>query len=329
MPPGLALPGALEVPATMADFPTNNRRSLTRRHALTGFGGGALGLALAGRVLPAFAQDDGAELLQTEDDVVYGNAGGVELLLNVVRPADRPEPRPAVILIHGGGLVQGTRWDHGEAAMGLAQAGYATFNIEYRLYVPGDPTTLWPAQLDDVQRAVRWVRANAGTYGVDPNRVGAFGYSSGGQLAAFLGTRETRDNSDPGLAYFSSKVTCVVTMGGLFDFTFPNAHPDSPETDAEILGGSSEAMPPTTAYEDFSPISFVDATSAPFLILQEGSEDVIPYEQPERMVAALQAAGVPVTYKVFPEYAHDTWFSWAPEAPDTLAFFERHLTPEL
>ena len=239
------------------------------------------------------------------------------------------EPRPAVILIHGGGLVQGTRWDHGEAATNLALAGYVTFNIEYRLFVPGDPTTLWPAQLDDTQRAIRWVRANAATYGVDPSRIGAFGYSSGGQLAAFLGTRETRDNSDLQLAAFSSKATCVVTMGGLFDFTFPNAHPDSPDTDAEILGGSAEALPPTAAYEDFSPIYFVDATSAPFLILQEGSEDVIPFEQPERMVAALQAAGVPVTYKVFPEYAHDTWFTWAPEASDTLAFFQEYLAPEV
>ena len=212
--------------------------------------------------------------------------------------------------------------------MGLAGAGYATFSIEYRLYVAGDQSTMWPAQLDDVQRAVRWVRANADTYGVDPERIGAFGYSSGGQLAAFLGTRETRDNSDPELAAYSSKVNCVVTMGGLFDFTFPDAHLDGAEIDAEILGGSMEALPAPAAYEEFSPITFVDETSAPFLILQEGNEDVIPYEHPRRMVAALQAAGVQVSYGWFPEYAHDSWFSWAPEAPETLAFFGRHLQPE-
>ena len=202
-------------------------QSVSRRAALASLGAGALGLALTGAARPIAAQDDPSESLQSEDDVVYGTVGGVELLLNVLRPADRPELRPAVVVVHGGGLVQGTRWDHGEAAIGLAQAGYATFSIEYRLYVSGDPTTLWPAQLDDVQRAVRWVRANADAYGVDPERVGAFGYSSGGQLAAFLGTRDTRDNSDPALAAYSSKATCVVAMGGLFDFTFPNAHPDS------------------------------------------------------------------------------------------------------
>jgi acetyl esterase/lipase len=232
-----------------------------------------------------------------------------------------------VIVIHGGGLVQGSRWDHGEAAQYLAVAGYATFNIEYRLFVAGDSTTLWPAPLDDVQRAVRWVRANATTYNVDPERVGAFGFSSGGQLAAFLGTRDTNDNSDPSLVDYSSRATCVVTMGGLFDFTFPNAHPDSPETDAEILGGSAAAPPPADAYADFSPITFVDGSSAPFLILQEGNEDVIPYAHPLGMMAALQGAGVQVSYSWFPEYAHDSWFSWAPAAPETLAFFERHLRP--
>jgi acetyl esterase/lipase len=231
-------------------------------------------------------------------------------------------------VIHGGGLVQGERYDLGDAAMGLSLASYATFSIDYRLFSPADGTNPWPAQLDDVQRAVRWVRTNASTYGVDPDRVGAFGYSSGGQLAAFLGSRDTRDNDDPELADVSSKVNCAVTMGGLFDFTFPNAHPYSDEADAGLLGGSLEDLPSPAAYEDFSPITFVDETSAPFLIVQEGNEDIIPYEQARRMVAALQTAGVQVSYGWFPEYSHDTWGSWGPEAPETLAFFARHLRPE-
>lgn len=306
-------------------------RSLSRRTALAGLGATALGLtgAGAGAAQAIAAQDDPLATLQTEDDVVYSTVGGVDLLLNVVRPADRPEPRPAVIVVHGGGLIQGGRWDHGEAAIGLAAAGYATFSIEYRLFVAGDPMTLWPVQLDDAQRAVRWVRANAGTYGVDPERVGALGFSSGGQLAAFLGTRDTNDNSDPALADYSSKVSCVVTMGGLFDFTFPDAAVENAQINAEILGGSLEALPAPDAFADFSPVTYVDASSAPFLILQEGTESPVPYEHSRRMVAALQAAGVQVSYGWFPEYDHGVWFSWAPEAPETLAFFERHLQPEL
>ncbi len=209
----------------MSDDPRRTQSTVTRRTALAGLGAGALGLAFAGTAHPASAQDDTPETLQYQTDVVYGTAGGVDLILDVVRPSDRPAPRPAVVVIHGGGLIQGSRWDHGEAAIALALAGYATFTIEYRLFSQEDGANPWPAQLDDAQRAVRWVRANAAAYGVDPDRIGAFGFSSGGQLAAFLATRETRDNADPELADYSSKATCAVTLGGLFDFTFPNAHP--------------------------------------------------------------------------------------------------------
>jgi acetyl esterase/lipase len=299
-------------------------RSVTRRTAITG----SLGAAIA-TTQTAAAQDDPTADLQYADDVVYGDTDPGPLLLNVIRPADRPEPRPAVVIVHGGGLVQGTRWDHAEAAIALAAAGYVTFNIEYRLYIQGDPATLWPAQLDDAQRAVRWVRANASVYNVDPDRLGAFGFSSGGQLAAFLGTRETNDDSDPDLTGFSSKVACVVTLGGLFDFTFENAHLDGSTIDAEILGGSASDVPDAAAYADFSPITFVDDSSAAFAILQEGSPDIIPYEHPQRMLAALQDAGVQVSYHWFPGTDHGVWFSWAPEAPETLAFFARHLTPEV
>jgi acetyl esterase/lipase len=317
-----------EVRVTMSDARARTRSAVTRRAALSGLGAGAIGLALAGAARPAAAQDASLESLQFEEDVVYGTSDGGELLLNIVRPPDRPDPRPAVVVIHGGGLIEGSRWDLGEAAIALAQAGYATFSLEYRLFVPADGTNPWPAQLDDAQLAVRWVRANSDTYGVDPDRVGAFGFSSGGQLAAFLATRDTRDDADPDLADFSSKVACAVAMGGLFDFTFPNAHPYAEEIDAGILGGSLEALPDSSAYRDFSPITFVDETSAPMLILQEGNEDVIPYEQARRMVAALQAARVQVSYGWFPDYDHSSWFGWAPEAPETLAFFARHLDPE-
>jgi dienelactone hydrolase len=86
------------------------------------------------------------------------------------------------------------------------------FNINYRLAFGRENT--WPAQLDDVQRAVRWVRKNAVQYGVDPARIGAMGASAGGHLVCMLGLVETRDNSDPALAGFSSRVKCVVDIFG-------------------------------------------------------------------------------------------------------------------
>ena len=91
------------------------------------------------------------------------------------------------------------------------------FSVDYRPWQRKQ--NRWPAQLDDVQRAVPWVRANADQYGVNPERLGAFGHSSGGQLAALLGMGDTRDTSDPALAKYSSKVQAVVDVSDPTDFT--------------------------------------------------------------------------------------------------------------
>src|SRR4051812_33709683 len=127
---------------------------------------------------------------------------------------------PAVILIHGGAMAFGKRFDLDKLARSVAEAGYVAFNIDYRL-LSYDGMNQWPTQLDDVQLLVRWIRANAATYGVDAERIGALGHSAGGLLAAFLGTRETRDNSESTLAAYSSRVSCVVDLAGDVDLTIP------------------------------------------------------------------------------------------------------------
>jgi len=78
----------------------------------------------------------------------------------------------------------------------LARSGFVAFSVDYRLLHGNE--NRWPAQLDDVQRAVRWIRANADKYGVNPEKIGAFGHSAGAQLASLLGLEDTRDNSDSG-----------------------------------------------------------------------------------------------------------------------------------
>ena len=141
---------------------------------------------------------------EKERDVIYGEVGGEPLLLDVYRPVGWPAPRPSVLVFHGGGLVFGSRGDVVEPARALAIAGYVAFAVEYRLFDPNTGANPWPAQLDDAQRAIRWVRANAATYGVDPDRVAAYGHSSGGTLAVAVGVRETRDDGTPDPAGISS-----------------------------------------------------------------------------------------------------------------------------
>jgi acetyl esterase/lipase len=152
----------------------------------------------------------------TQRDVQYGEAGGEKLLLDIYG-ADANVKRPALLFIHGGAWKEGSRKDLAGAAITFSRQGYVCFSLGYRL-IKGE-TNRYPAQIDDVQRAVRWVRAHSTEYGVLPDKIGALGMSAGGHLVALLGTMDTRDNSDPALAAYSSRVQCVVDLYGPTDFT--------------------------------------------------------------------------------------------------------------
>jgi acetyl esterase/lipase len=238
--------------------------------------------------------------------LVYGVAGGERLLLDLYQPLTGAGPRAAVLLIHGGGMWTGTRADMGDPARGLARAGFMAICIDYRLVDAASGRNRWPAQLDDAQRAVRWIRANAGRIGVDPQRIAAYGWSAGGQLAALLGMRETRDDSDPALAGFSSRVACVIDLAGDVDLA---AYPAPPARDEVIalLGGTQAEVP--EQYGDASPLSWIDGSTVPFLVIHGLRDDVVPVEQSRRLVAALRSAGVDVELAELPDVGHHnlTW----------------------
>jgi acetyl esterase/lipase len=305
----------------------------TRRVAVQrGVGGiaaalGAGGLNRAGaqeatpRGVEGTLGDDAREDVTT---VSYGTVSGQELLLDVYRPAARDATRPAVILIHGGFWSSGSRADMAEAARHLSEAGYVAFSIDHRLLNDGGDNR-WPAQLDDAQRAVRWVRAHAMEFGVDPERIASYGWSSGAHLAAMLGVRDTRDNSDPALAAYSSRVTCVVSLSGDMDLTW------SQDADfigflADFLGASGEELP--QARREASPVAWVDDESAPFLIVHGGFDDIVFPEQSRRMVTALYAAGVEFVYVAMPGTDHDGTADWSRTGPLVLTFLQTQLHPE-
>ncbi len=202
----------------------------------------------------------------------------------------------------------------------LAQAGYAAFSVDYRLVDAATGRHRWPAQLDDVQRAVRWVRDHAAGYGVDPEHVGAFGWSAGGQLAALLGTRDTRDVTAP-LASQSSRVTCVVDLAGDVDLAAYTRPPALHEVVA-LLGGTVQEVP--DRYRDASPLTWIDRRTAPFLVIHGDRDDVVPIEQSRRLVAALSAAAVSVEYVELGDAGHDD-LTWDRVGPEVLTFLDRHL----
>lgn len=259
--------------------------------------------------------------------VAYGETDAGPLLLDVLRSSRDDGTRPAMIVIHGGFLFKGGRADIAHIAEALARAGYVTFNIDYRLFEMATGRNPWPAQLDDAQRAVRWVRAHAADYGVDPDRIGAIGFSAGGQLSAFLGSRDTRDDCDPALAGLSSRVCCVVDLAGDVDNTIPYYAEEITALTYAILGGTPEQPPSDSAHADFSAITFVDTSTAPFLIFH-GAKDVrVPVEHSRRLAAKLRETGIEVAYNEYPDLGHFEMVDWSLIDPETLAFLDRHLHP--
>ena len=213
-------------------------------------------------------------------DVPYASVNGSDLLLDIYQPVVQAGAgnRPAVLLIHGGGwsnLDKSTMRGMGQF---LARSGFVGFAVDYRL-LHGEENR-WPAQLDDVQRAVRWVRANAAKYGVNPERLGAFGHSAGAQLAALLGMEDTRDNSDPALAKYSSRVQAVVDVSGPTDFTTDH-DPDSIAFLANFLGVDYSKHP--EVWRDASPAFHVSKGDAPFLIMHGTQDESVSISQSQEL----------------------------------------------
>src|SRR4051794_10440083 len=234
------------------------------------------------------------EPVTTQSGISFSSTGNQTRLLDLYAPPLREQPRPGIVLIHGGGFVAGSRTDFDvvTTAQHLAEAGYVVASIDYRLVDLTTPAPLWPAPFDDAQRAVRWMRAHASSYGLDPERLGAYGMSAGAGLAALLGVRETPELTDPDLAPFSSRVQCVVELAGPVGGTIPPTSPDQVDVARALFGGTITQVP--EVYLDASAVSHVDKGSAPFLVVHGLQDPVVPVAHVRSLVAALREAGVAV-----------------------------------
>jgi acetyl esterase/lipase len=264
----------------------------------------------------------GASAVTVNENVSYGSMNGTELRLDVYEPTlGDPGPHPAVLLIHGGGWTSFDKSTMRGMGNFLARNGFVAFAVDYRLFSEG--RNLWPAQLDDVQRAVRWVRANAAKYGIHTDRMGAFGHSAGAQLASLLGMKDTRDNSDPALAKYSSKVQAVVDVSGPTDFT-TGRDTEGRAFLTDFLGASYLKAP--EIWRDASPAFHIANDDAPFMIVHGTADGEVPISQAQELFEKLQAAGVPVSFvKVDDGHTFQTPEARRQLAIDTLGFFNRWL----
>src|SRR5687767_13718847 len=156
-----------------------------------------------------------------ERDVVYGKASGVELKLNLARPKDADGPLPGVLIFAGGGWKGGGRKDlMDKYTQEFGRRGYVAATVDTR----STPDFLFPAQVEDAKCAVRFLRANAAKYGIDPQRIGSVGFSAGGHLALMVGvlTKEDGFEGDGGWSDQPSQVNAVVAFCGPTNFVTAN-----------------------------------------------------------------------------------------------------------
>lgn len=186
-------------------------------------------------------------------------------------------PWPGVLLIHGGGWEGGDRDQVAGIARRLAQRGFVTFNTTYRLA----PQYHFPAPLEDVQLALRYMQANAAQFRLRPERIGAFGYSAGAHLAALLGTLS---EGDP--LYAGAKPKAVVAGGTPSDLTKFKGGRLVPQ----FLNTTWQENP--EAYRLASPVAYISGDDAPFFIYHGGSDLLVPVDHAEDLHAALVAAKV-------------------------------------
>ena len=200
-------------------------------------------------------------------------------------PGSTAPHRPAVVAIHGGGWVEGSRVGSAGVAKLLAALGAVVFNIDYRLADKADPATRWPAQLVDAQLAVRFLRAHAAEYGIDTNRIGAIGDSAGAQLAVFLGVLPRIVEGDMASLYSAERpdVAAVVDQYGPMDIPGMGLYAGP---SIEALFGTREV--PGTQLLTASPLPSIAHRDAPVYIIHGEADQVVPFQQipPARGCAA-------------------------------------------
>jgi acetyl esterase/lipase len=264
------------------------------------------------------------ESVVMEADVEYGKAGERSLKLDLLRPKDQGEKvLPVIVYIHGGGWSGGNKESgRGMLASFVATGNYVGITVGYRL--TGE--AIWPAQVHDCKAAIRWIRANADKYHLDPKRIGAVGGSAGGHLVALLGVsgdvKELEGTcGNPG---HSTRIHCVVDFCGPSDFPhFLEQKGAGGEWAVKKLFGGAPSEHAKEA-KDASPVSWVTKDAPPFLIVHGTEDATVPFAQGEAMASALEKAKVPVIF-VRVEGAGHGGLNVAEVVQRQKSFFERHL----
>lgn len=295
-----------------------------------------LACAAVATVLSATAS---AQVTPTHPDLVYATLGATPLRLDLYLPTGASGPRPTLIFIHGGGWAGGDKAPIPGPCVTALNQGFAVASVNYRLttqaalFAPASVT--FPAQIHDVKGAVRWLRANAAAFQLDPTRFASFGTSAGGHLSALLATSggaPELEGTVGGNLGFSSRVQVAADFFGPTDLLNMNLDvlappgsaidhdaPNSPESAllgwngagqgvGDIRANLSNPAAPYPALVQLAnwanPITWIGAGDPPMFIGHGTNDTSVPVRQSTRLSAALFAAGVPHDFRAVPLAGH-------------------------
>ena len=264
-------------------------------------------------------------------DLVYADADGRALLLDLYLPASAGGPWPVIAWVHGGAWRTGSK--ENPRALRMVDRRYAVASIGYRL----SQEATFPAQIHDCKAAVRWLRAHADEYGLDADRIGAWGASAGGHLVALLGTTGDPPALEGALGERtpSSRVQAVCDFFGPTDFLRMNDVPGSMDHDAadspesQLIGAPIQEH--SALAQRANPIRYIGPRTPPFLIVHGDADDTVILNQSQYLYRALRVAGIGATFHIVEGAGHG--FRGASQAQlaeiDALvdAFFGTHLRP--
>lgn len=234
--------------------------------------------------------------VRVENDVVFGTGGGRDLKCNVYHPPVEGSGRPAVLLVHGGGWMTGDRTQlHGYAIL-LGRLGYVCVSTEYRL--AGEAK--WPAQIHDVKACLRWMRANADTLGIDPEKIAIEGNSAGAHLALMAaGTpNEPEFEGEGGHAGVPTHVAACIAIYGP---TILHGEGENLNKAMEFLFGRGATAEDARRA---SPITWASANFPPTLIVTGNKDELVPVQWNLAMYNKLAEVGASVELHVYADQPH-------------------------
>jgi acetyl esterase/lipase len=252
------------------------------------------------------------------------NSNSQALDLYLPTRASQATKAPMIIFIHGGAWLQGDKGEAQGLSLALAQLGFASASINYRL----TQEAIYPAQIDDCRQAIRWLRNHADEYNLDPNKFGVWGISAGGHLAALLGT--SGDTASAATAGPDLRLQAVCDWCGPSDLLTVSGQAgsrnkldyDTAQGPVGKLLGGVPAEKKELAREA-SPVTYINSGDPPFLIMHGDIDDLVPFAQSEELESRLKAAKVPVEFVRLRGKEHN--FMSEEEVRRVIDFFKQNL----